>query len=87
MVRRGGAWREGAGNGGRCGRPALGPASARPAPLLDLGVAWCARSFGRAPVSLRGPQEGRDLIEDCQRWPKSSPVALVENATVAGCAL
>lgn len=34
-----GGGREGAGNGGGCGRPALGPASARPESPLDLEIA------------------------------------------------
>lgn len=43
---------EGAGTGGGCDRPALGSASARLAPLPDLGAAGRARSRSSAPLRV-----------------------------------
>lgn len=77
-------WGEGAGNGGGCGRPALSPASARPAPWPDLGAAGSARSQwsasprvppGSAKTAAGNATRGhglpaeRPLPGSWERWP------------------
>lgn len=76
--RRGGG--EGAGTGGGCGRPALGPASARPAPPLDLGAAKRALPIERVPASRRRAPGWLRV-----RQP-AAPPALLGKAAAAGCA-
>lgn len=83
-------WGEGAGNGGGCGRPALSPASARPAPRPDLGASGRARSRRSAsPRVPAGPGEGCGGDRCPRRWSfgrtaPPAPVGKVAGPGVAG---
>lgn len=78
-----GGGREGTGNGGGCGRPALGPASARPKSPLDLEIAdraLCPHPAHpqQAPASLPRAGAARDRrtpakAEVCQQSGLSRP--------------
>lgn len=93
VVRCGGGGREETGNGGGCGRPALGPASARPKLLLDLRAAGGSPRPPHPRVPLRVPRAPararKAAIGGLQLWPRSSrrvaSPALVGKAADAGC--